>query len=55
MKNVHYILSPKPWNESLEDRTRSGNEGRDPLHQWWWTANEERLIREKNLNMNDGF
>ncbi|KAL4969089.1 glycosyltransferase family 8 protein [Aspergillus stella-maris] len=39
VKNVHYILSPKPWEEGM-DR----DEGRDwdPLSNWWWEANEER-------------
>lgn len=48
VKNIHYILSPKPWDE------KAGEES-DATHQWWWTANSERLTAEKSLNINDGF
>lgn len=34
VKNVHYILSPKPWEEK-------DGEGRDPSHKWWWEAYRE--------------
>lgn len=37
VKNVHYILSPKPW----EDRNAE-----DPTHKWWWEMNEARIKDE---------
>jgi lipopolysaccharide biosynthesis glycosyltransferase len=48
VKNVHYILSPKPWDEgkgkcSLE------------VHEWWWPVNEERRAKEKEGGIDDGF
>jgi len=48
VKNVHYILSPKPWDEapgkcSLE------------IHEWWWTVDNERREMEKSKGINDGF
>lgn len=47
VKNVHYILSPKPWEESEEERRR---EGRDELNEWWWKISRERLAEEKRVH-----
>lgn len=52
VKNVHYILSPKPWEETEEQKKA---EGRDESHQWWWSMNEKRLERERKEGVNDGF
>lgn len=52
VKNVHYILSPKPWDEKDEDK---GLPERDASHQWWWDANEKRLADEKAKDIDDGF
>ncbi|KAA8902586.1 nucleotide-diphospho-sugar transferase [Sphaerosporella brunnea] len=46
VKNVHYILAPKPW----EDRESS-----DPTHTWWWEFNERRLADEKERGLKDGW
>ena len=48
VKNIHYILSPKPWDEKVGEET-------DPTHQWWWTANHERLKAEEDEGIKDGF
>ena len=48
VKNIHYIFSPKPWEE---DEGEAG----DPTHAWWFTANRERLGDEKKRGINDGF
>lgn len=48
VKNIHYILSPKPWDE--EER-REGNE----THKWWWRVNGERRAEEKKRGIHDGF
>ena len=48
VKNVHYILAPKPWDERRED-------GADATHEWWHKVNEERLASEKKDGINDGF
>lgn len=48
VKNVHYILSPKPWDEA-----RGGDA--DPTHEWWWKMNDERLAEEKAMGLMDGF
>jgi hypothetical protein len=55
VKNIHYILNPKPWSESAEERIKSDNETRDPLHQLWWDANDERQKRERVIGIADGF
>jgi alpha-N-acetylglucosamine transferase len=52
VKNVHYILSPKPWDESEADKQK---EGRDGSHQWWWDVNAKRLEEEKANGIDDGF
>ena len=48
VKNVHYILSPKPWDEKKED-------AKDETHPWWHDMNEERLKSEKAKGIDDGF
>ena len=48
VKNIHYILSPKPWDET------PGQESNES-HKWWWTYNHERLEKEKKVGVEDGF
>jgi hypothetical protein len=49
VKNIHYILTPKPWNvdRSFEDETDT--------FKYWWNINEERLKDEKCKGIDDGF
>ena len=51
VKNVHYILTPKPWDvkrgeEKPEDKIVFG---------WWYDANDDRLRAEKARGIDDGF
>ncbi|KAF2502244.1 glycosyl transferase family protein [Lophium mytilinum] len=48
VKNIHYILSPKPWDEKM------GAESEE-THTWWWKSNQERLNKEKSTGLEDGF
>ena len=48
MKNVHYILTPKPWNEKPEDAT-------DATHAWWHEINRERKEEEMEKGIDDGI
>lgn len=48
VKNVHYILSPKPWDETLETAAEES-------HKWWIHTNIERIAAEKSNGINDGF
>ena len=50
VKNVHYILSPKPWDEDQD----VVNE-KDGCHEWWKVINRERLAEEKKAGIHDGF
>lgn len=52
VKNIHYILSPKPWDEEGgEDVERV-----DETHEWWWKVNRERLADERGKSaVLDGF
>lgn len=45
VKNVHYILSPKPW-DNLEDK-----ESQDPTFAWWREVNEERVRDEQKKGL----
>ncbi|KAJ5748504.1 uncharacterized protein N7511_010200 [Penicillium nucicola] len=54
VKNVHYILSPKPWDE-LEDSQRQSEQNQDPTHAWWKSLNAERLEVEQGNGLADGF
>ncbi|KAJ5272730.1 hypothetical protein N7478_007855 [Penicillium angulare] len=51
VKNVHYILSPKPWDE----KTDVQDQHQDPSHAWWKSLNEERLAEEQQRGISDGF
>lgn len=46
VKNVHYILSSKPWTERPEDA--------DEVNGWWHRANAERLMEERDEGLDDG-
>lgn len=52
VKNIHYILSPKPWSETDADK---GKSDRDASHQWWWDINQRRQAEEKARGIDDGF
>ncbi|KAJ5895200.1 hypothetical protein N7495_006891 [Penicillium taxi] len=51
VKNVHYILSPKPWDKIEEGADQS----QDPSHAWWISLNEERLKNEQSRGTQDQF
>ncbi|KAK9354311.1 nucleotide-diphospho-sugar transferase [Lipomyces doorenjongii] len=46
VKNVHYILTPKPWEVKDES---------NELFNWWWTINDERHTVEKETGVYDSF
>lgn len=48
IKNIHYILSPKPWDEKLGEESQA-------THKWWTEANSERLAKERDIGIDDGF
>lgn len=48
IKNIHYILSPKPWDETMETAA-------DESHKWWIKLNEERVAEDKAKGIDDGF
>ncbi|DAA78639.1 TPA_exp: Uncharacterized protein A8136_2424 [Trichophyton benhamiae CBS 112371] len=59
VKNLHYILSSKPWDD--EDLEGWGSKQKrysvtDETHDWWWKINNERMAEEKaNGIIRDGF
>lgn len=47
VKNIHYILTPKPWESRESD---------DETHKWWWDINDQRLAKEKEKGIKvDGW
>lgn len=48
VKNVHYILGPKPWDEEATEST-------EDLNKWWHELNTERKKAEKGNGIDDGF
>ncbi|KAK5941559.1 hypothetical protein PMZ80_005507 [Knufia obscura] len=48
VKNIHYILSPKPWDETMETTA-------DESHKWWIKLNDERVAEDKAKGIQDGF
>lgn len=52
VKNVHYILAPKPWEELDENGDWTGT---DESHRWWIEENRERIEVERRIEIADGF
>ncbi|KAF5247364.1 hypothetical protein FANTH_6455 [Fusarium anthophilum] len=48
VKNVHYILSPKPWVELGPDGAWMGEK---PIHKWWIDAYNSMRAEEKTLGI----
>ncbi|KAG0129301.1 nucleotide-diphospho-sugar transferase [Tuber indicum] len=46
VKNVHYVLSPKPWDN---------RESEEFTHKWWWECNDARVAKEKEVGISDGW
>ncbi|TEA11911.1 Galactinol synthase 1 [Colletotrichum sidae] len=52
VKNVHYILAPKPWDEIDEQGRWTGT---DESHKWWVDMDRERREAEAAKGVVDGF
>ncbi|KND88334.1 Galactinol synthase 1 [Tolypocladium ophioglossoides CBS 100239] len=52
VKNLHLILSPKPWDEVDE---RGEWMGTDETHRWWVDVNRDRRAAEREQGIVDGF
>lgn len=50
VKNLHLILSPKPWDEINEQGEWTG---KDETHKWWVDVNRERKQAEKEKGVTD--
>lgn len=48
VKNIHYILAPKPWDEKAGATS-------NPTHEWWIAMNAKRLEEERVKGVDDGF
>ena len=51
VKNVHYILAPKPWDRDENDEKNVQNE----MDWWWIDANKKRKTLDKHRGIDDGF
>lgn len=49
VKNVHYILAPKPWN------MREARDEDAVTHGWFFGVYDERVEEEKRAGIHDGF
>ncbi|KAK5135858.1 hypothetical protein LTR08_004507 [Meristemomyces frigidus] len=52
VKNLHYLLSPKPWQESEEVR-KGGRDAKTEINTWWWDVNERRQEEERAKGIED--
>ena len=50
VKNIHYLLNPKPWDEKEGERGQH-----DETFKWWWKVTDERHAEEKTRGIHDGF
>ncbi|KAK5695550.1 hypothetical protein LTR97_009060 [Elasticomyces elasticus] len=59
VKNMHYLLSPKPWDEDEGFKKvpwdSEERKGRDPANEWWWDVSRRRWGEEKGRGIEDGF
>ncbi|OXV11784.1 hypothetical protein Egran_00456 [Elaphomyces granulatus] len=57
VKNIHYILIPKPWDENEVERKGEGGtcQDRGSVSSWWWDFTKERWEEEKAKGIYDGF
>lgn len=57
VKNVHYILTPNPWDELDADSNLRAGLARDPRnetsHGWWADAHKERKTAERAQGITD--
>lgn len=57
VKNVHFILSPKPWDKwrhTQNDHEELDN-SKDLTFAWWDSLNQERLVDENERGVGDHF
>ncbi|KAK0671824.1 nucleotide-diphospho-sugar transferase [Cercophora samala] len=58
VRNVHYILTPKPWEEERDEKGRvvGGKRGEDRVtSQWWVDVDNERREWEEERGIRDGW
>lgn len=55
IKNCHYLLGPKPWEQKAGGDLLLAGLGKDGTAPWWWEINGERLKREKEAGIDDDF
>lgn len=48
VKNIHYIMAPKPWEETPSVHA-------DSTHAWWWEMNGKRKEDDKARGVTDEF
>ena len=48
VKNIHYVLNPKPWDDKP-------GEASEETHEWWHKMNASRLADEDARGIKDGF
>ncbi|KAL5594622.1 hypothetical protein BROUX41_001541 [Berkeleyomyces rouxiae] len=53
VKNMHYLLSPKPWDDEVDENGKCLN--RDPTHQWWVDTDHLRRAWERKNGILDGL
>lgn len=55
VKNIHYILTPKPWDFKTKEERLKFKDDSDTF-KYWWDINDERLnIEREQLGIDDGF
>ncbi|KAK3996701.1 glycosyltransferase [Cladorrhinum sp. PSN332] len=50
VKNVHYILTPKPWEEEEQE---DKDESKEETHKWWKDVDAQRKRNEKERGISD--
>ncbi|KAI7153903.1 glycosyl transferase family protein [Hortaea werneckii] len=53
VRNVHFLLNPKPWDETEEMKGQRGV--REEINAWWWEVTDRRREGERRAGVVDGF
>ncbi len=53
VKNIHYIITPKPWDVKKHERNDYNDE--TGTFKYWWDIDNERLVNEIQQGIDDGF
>ncbi|KAK3378123.1 nucleotide-diphospho-sugar transferase [Podospora didyma] len=54
VKNVHFIMTPKPWEDKVDEKGRTTSQ--EITHRWWNQIDRQRISSEREMGLDeDGY